>query len=99
MWVWLKCELDTARRDLSASLFVLCFVVAGLAAIQAVIISVLHQAHVVFALAEHAIVFHFALALPFRLVALQAHEWGSHTADSTSNHARKKASGWSVHDC
>jgi hypothetical protein len=66
-------------------------VVAGLAAIQTIIISVLHQANVVFALAEYTIVFHFALALPFRLVTLQAHEWGGHTADSTANLAGRKA--------
>jgi hypothetical protein len=45
-------------------------VVAGFAAIETIIISVLHQANIVFSLAKHAIVFHFAFAPAFSLVTL-----------------------------
>jgi len=68
------------------------FVVARLAAIKAIVIAIFHQAHIVFALAERAIVLHFALALSLWLVTLQANEWGSHSADSIAKVAGRKAS-------
>jgi hypothetical protein len=68
----------------------LCFVVASFAAIQTVIVAVFHQAHIVFALAEHAKALAIALAATFRLVALHANEWGGHSADSTAKSARRK---------
>jgi len=74
-------------------------VVARFPAIQTVVVPVFHEAHVVFALAERAVVLNFALALSLWLVTLQADECLSHSADSTANPAGRKASRWSVHDC
>ncbi len=66
-------------------------VVAGFATIQAVIISVFYQTHLVFALAKHAKALAVTLTPAFRLVALHANKWSGHTADSTANPAGKES--------
>ena len=74
-------------------------VVASFAAIEAVVISVFHQAHLVFALAKDAKALAVALAVSFRLVALHANEWGGHTADSIAKSAGRKVITSPVRDC
>ena len=89
------------RLDLTSApyLFILRRVIAGLAAIQAIIIAILHQADVVFALAKHTKVLAIALAPLFRLVALHANVGVGHTANSIAKLAGRKARFHTADDC